>query len=246
MIEETVNQICPLRILRSICRINLSLGVLQKLKSHSFNGLSTLPQLDLSNQQISSLPAHTFTGLRNLMSLNLSGNPIKSIHPHAFAGLTQLVTLDLSNTTISWDQSDYPAEAFFLLTFLTNFYTSDARYCCSIGSQVDNCHPKVDYFSSCADLMSNILLRSVLWIMGIISLLANSMVIYWRFPDCMRSRVHAFLIINLAFGDLVMGVYLLLIAGADVHYRGSYVYHLYEWKRSSVCSAAGFLSTVSR
>ena len=58
-------------------------------------------------------------------------------------------------------------------------------------------------------------------------------------------QVHSFLISNLAISDLMIGIYLLIIAGADFHYRGVYIVYDQRWRRSELCQAAGFLSTFS-
>ena len=50
---------------------------------------------------------------------------------------------------------------------------------------------------------------------------------------------------NLAIGDFLMGVYLLIIAAADMHYRGSYILYDVLWRTGAVCKFAGFLSTYS-
>lgn len=42
-----------------------------------------------------------------------------------------------------------------------------------------------------------------------------------------------------------MGVYLLLIAAVDLHFRGVYMVHDATWRRSTLCRLAGFLSTCS-
>ena len=70
-----------------------------------------------------------------------------------------------------------------------------------------------------------------------------------RFPASSRfisiQQVHSFLIMNLALGDLLMGVYLLIIAGVDASYRGHYIIYDLVWRHSSLCKFAGFLSTFS-
>ena len=58
-------------------------------------------------------------------------------------------------------------------------------------------------------------------------------------------QVHSFLITNLAFGDLFMGVYLIVIAGVDLRYRGVYIIHDRFWRQSALCKFAGFISTFS-
>lgn len=50
---------------------------------------------------------------------------------------------------------------------------------------------------------------------------------------------------NLALGDLMMGVYLLIIAGVDIAYRGEYRVYEQKWRSSILCQAAGFFSTFS-
>ena len=42
-----------------------------------------------------------------------------------------------------------------------------------------------------------------------------------------------------------MGIYLLLMAAVDMHYRGDYARHDAAWKLSGLCTVAGFLSTFS-
>ena len=58
-------------------------------------------------------------------------------------------------------------------------------------------------------------------------------------------QVHSFLITNMAIGDLLMGVYLLIVAVVDARYRGVYIVHDVAWRRSNLCRLAGFLSTFS-
>ena len=62
---------------------------------------------------------------------------------------------------------------------------------------------------------------------------------------CFRTQVHSFLITNLAVGDMLMGIYLLIIAGVDAYYRGDYIVHDKTWRNSGLCKFAGFLSTFS-
>lgn len=57
--------------------------------------------------------------------------------------------------------------------------------------------------------------------------------------------MHSFLIVNLGLGDLLMGVYLLIVAAVDVQYRGVYSAYELVWKNSFLCQFAGFISTFS-
>lgn len=51
-----------------------------------------------------------------------------------------------------------------------------------------------------------------------------------------------FLISNLAFADLCMGLYLLLIASIDVHSIGEYFNFAFDWQYGIGCKTAGFLT----
>ena len=58
-------------------------------------------------------------------------------------------------------------------------------------------------------------------------------------------QVHSYLLANLAISDFLMGIYLTIIAAVDIHFRGNYAVHDIVWRRSGLCSLAGFLSATS-
>ena len=89
-----------------------------------------------------------------------------------------------------------------------------------------------------------------MWILGLSALLGNAFVIFWRaVPQEHRSKkavsVQSILVMNLAIADGLMGVYMLIIASADMYYRDIYIIYAEDWKSSIVCKMAGFLSVLS-
>lgn len=114
-----------------------------------------------------------------------------------------------------------------------------------MATHIETCLPKPDEFSSCEDLLSNIVLRICIWILGTVSITGNCVVLFCRTQNRLRNNVNSFLIANLALGDMLMGIYLLLIGIIDYRYRGVYFIHDSDWRRSSLCQFAGFLSTLS-
>ena len=116
---------------------------------------------------------------------------------------------------------------------------------------VTECLPESDQFSSCADLMRNPTLRAFIWILGISALFGNAFVLYERLRPNEHSRVRDMarvqncMVGNLAIADGLMGVYMLIIASADVAYRNQYAYYAEEWQTSVVCKIAGILSVIS-
>lgn len=60
-----------------------------------------------------------------------------------------------------------------------------------------------------------------------------------------RNRVQSFLLTNLAVADLLMGVYLIIIAVHDAKWTGNYFRHDIEWRSGIGCNITGALSMLS-
>jgi len=93
--------------------------------------------------------------------------------------------------------------------------------------------------------MKNNTLQICIWILGIIAFFGNLLVIIWRLIDKEENRIHTFLLINLAFADLLMGVYMLTIAIMDLRWQGEYFKHDIEWRSGLGCQITGALSMIS-
>ena len=120
-------------------------------------------------------------------------------------------------------------------------------HCCYASAAVPGvrCDSPGNEFSSCDDLMKSGGLRACLWILGTLAFLGNISVILWRTTLGRDNRVHSFLLTNLAFSDLFMGIYLLIIAIKDAQWQGEYFKHDIDWRESFVCQLAGVLSMLS-
>ncbi|XP_071795642.1 G-protein coupled receptor GRL101-like [Asterias amurensis] len=136
-------------------------------------------------------------------------------------------------------------------------YVDDYRLCCKFDEEVPS--KEFDYskctttelqppLNICGSLMRNDPLRASLWILGLSALIGNLVVIIWR---CRRGKelgeneTHSFLVLNLAISDLMMGVYMLIIAIADIFLGKSYSNNAKEWRSSEVCKIAGVVSVMS-
>ena len=52
-------------------------------------------------------------------------------------------------------------------------------------------------------------------------------------------------VLNLSLSDLLMGLFLFIIAIADLEYRNVYGFNDSKWRSSVTCTVAGLLATVS-
>lgn len=77
------------------------------------------------------------------------------------------------------------------------------------------------------------------WVMAVLACAGNTLVLLGRLVAREPNPVHSLYIKTLALADLLMGVYLIIIAVADWHYRDIYIKHDFQWRHSSVCNACG-------
>ena len=114
-----------------------------------------------------------------------------------------------------------------------------------------DCKPKPDAFNPCEDVLGFAWLRIMAWIVVIIAVAGNIVVIIVSLCTlCTKYRltglsVSKFLICNLAFADLTLGLYLLILAAYDLSSMGQYFTGAIIWQYNGGCSVVGFLATFS-
>ena len=101
--------------------------------------------------------------------------------------------------------------------------------------------------ASCEFLIEDPVLRVLLWVMAILATGGNISVLIYRLVWDRKSfkKSHGIYPLHLAVSDLLMGVYLFIIADAESTFRGEYVLYDDQWRWGPLCHLAGFLSTIS-
>ena len=213
------------------------------IESSAFRGLDSIKKLEIRYAHIGHISEDAFDNLI-LETLELSRNIIDHFEDSAFNGLT-VDSLVMTDTDIRVFQQEMFTGVVIANSLITDAYV----FCCirPVGLPEENCYPHKDEFSSCADLMRNDVLRVLLWLIGIFSLLGNGASLIYRFIfDRKRLKLgYGVFVLNLAVADFLMGIYLIIIASADVAYRGIYIYNDRAWRNSAWCKMAGMLSTMS-
>ena len=116
-----------------------------------------------------------------------------------------------------------------------------------------SCSPELDDFNPCEDLLGDEALVVISFIVAVLAVLGNTAVVvtllfvaFDRSPTEQRQlTVPKFLILNLAFGDLCMGIYILTLSIVGAKSKGSYYQIGVEWQTMGGCDAVGFLSIFS-
>ncbi|CAB1339867.1 unnamed protein product [Coregonus sp. 'balchen'] len=120
----------------------------------------------------------------------------------------------------------------------------DSRYdyvVCEEGEEV-TCAPAPDEFNPCEDIMGFSFLRVSVWFVSLLAVVGNMVVLLVLLTSHYKLSVSRFLMCHLAFADLCMGIYLLLIASVDLHTRAEYYNHAIDWQTGPGCRLAGFFT----
>ncbi|KAL3865934.1 hypothetical protein ACJMK2_043279 [Sinanodonta woodiana] len=219
---------------------------LTTIERGAFRDLENILEINLTYLHISFLGSETFEGLHKLKKIDLRFNKIYHVENHAFYGLDKLESLLISYNEIKI----FDNEIFGGLTSLRHLETDEYELCCLKPSTVDeaNCHLSQTFeFYSCEDLVRNVSLRVLLWIIGFLSLVANlASFIYRKWKLGLQLKIgYGMFVTNLIVADTLMGIHLLIIAVADTYYLGTSASGNKCGQSSEYCRAAGVVSTLS-
>lgn len=231
------NALTNLQFLRTL---SLSGNKLQSIEREIFRNNTRLELLSLSDNKISSLNEKSFGKIPSLKTLELKTNRISSIESSTFNGLTSLKTLDLRQNPFT----ELSQSVFENVTSLQYIYFEEFQLCSS-APKVLICKPRGDGISSIEHLLDKVILRFSVWTMASVACIGNFFVLMSRVLLKEPNEIHSFFIKNLSLADLLMSVYLVIIATQDIIFRGKYMLYQPQWKKSWLCRFCGFLSTLS-
>ncbi|CAH1776306.1 unnamed protein product [Owenia fusiformis] len=214
----------------------------ETISNGQFDGLNKLRYVAFIETGISRLKPAIFSGLDSLATLMIQSCNIDTIEQETFTPLKNIEKIMIYQDTLP----KYPVSLFQGLEKLTEVESDHMEFCCIVPTTVKTCSPQPDHLSSCGDLVKNNILRVFLWTFGICILLANSAVIILRFCEgTSKHGVNEILIMNLSLSDMIIGVYIIIIASMDLKYRGIYYQYQSVWRKSGLCMASGFIASLS-
>ncbi|XP_030196871.1 follicle-stimulating hormone receptor [Gadus morhua] len=209
---------------------------LTTIHPNAFSGSAGLTLLDVSNTAVRSLPESILEGLETLGAEN--ARQLRTLPPLfgrlRHANLTYhwhcCAFLD-SNSKSKWDSICSQPEAH--LPIYWKFYQAHCT---------KSCNPQPDALNPCTDIMETSPLRVLIWVISLLALLGNATVLLVLLASRAKLTVPRFLMCHLAFADLCMGVYLVVIAMGDMVTRGQYFNHAIAWQMDYGCNIAGFFT----
>ena len=108
-----------------------------------------------------------------------------------------------------------------------------------------NCTPENDVFNPCGDLLGSYALRICSWFVLVFAILGNSFKLFVLLLSKRKISIAKILMCNLAFANLCMGIFLLMIASADLYSLNEYQNFAIQWQYRNGCKVAGFMSVFS-
>ncbi|PNJ79916.1 FSHR isoform 3 [Pongo abelii] len=244
---------------------------LEELPNDVFHGASGPVILDISRTRIHSLPSYGLENLKKLRArstYNLKKLPsLEKLvalmeasltypsHCCAFANWRRQISElhPICNKSILRQEVDYMTQArgqraslaednesSYSRGFDMTYTEFDYDLCNEV---VDvTCSPKPDAFNPCEDIMGYNILRVLIWFISILAITGNIIVLVILTTSQYKLTVPRFLMCNLAFADLCIGIYLLLIASVDIHTKSQYHNYAIDWQTGAGCDAAGFFT----
>jgi hypothetical protein len=190
--------------------------LISTIEPNAFYGLG-LKHLSVTHTMLQVVSRRNFNGF-NATKLDLSYNTIETIEDFAFEGL-HVEELDITFNPIK----NFGKAMFTGVTGLQKLKTPMYKFCCMrpIYLEENKCFPHQDEFSSCGDLMRRTSLQFLLWIIAVLAIVGNILSVVFRmvFDKKRLKMVYGIFVTNLAFSDMLMGFYMLIIAIADRLYH---------------------------
>ena len=253
--------------LTSLRNLQLGTNEIKFLDDNIFKPLPNLERLHIGGNKLSSIPRLLFNNLFKLKFLKLNSNKLTEIDTNIFISLANLEYLDMSANMLKTipNLSKLTQLTHFLayqnpiitvnMDFLsslsknTNVFVSQHEICqCYIPKVVVNCSADEDRspYLTCDRLLSDRILVVAMWLIGLNAIVGNMFVLIWKQKHMSYdNRVQSVLLSNLALSDFLMGVYMILIASADIFFGESFPLHSNYWRAGVTCKIAGTLSVLS-
>ena len=219
----------------------ISKNKISHLEDGTFSNLFLLERLSVSFNRLTFLPFNIFQNLHRLVELDLSGNRFQTIPQ--ISHMTLLNKIDLFGNPLA----KVTKNMFSRVGSTVSIFVNQPEICICYLNGSDTCFNtiKPSPYLTCKHLLSLIALSVFTWIIGCSAIFGNAFVVWWKRKQKAENKVQSLLLSNLAMSDLLMGIYMVIIASADVYYGEYFPMNAEHWRSSVLCRIAGTLAITS-
>ncbi|XP_072048139.1 uncharacterized protein [Amphiura filiformis] len=224
--------------------LRISYNNISNLEPGIFENLTETQKIFAAGNQITQLDNGVFRGLSRLQQLVLSNNTMQSLEPGIFDDLKDLRYLELRGNSLK--RLDH--NIWQNLTNLEYLGVDEDWMCCLVSNVSCDAGDSAvrPIFFTCGRLLQNPTMRVFIWLQGVGSVFGNAFVLAMRWKKRRGENwVQSSLITCLSAADLMMGIYLILIAMADSYLGDDFFSIAHIWRESYFCSVAGLLAILS-
>ena len=226
-------------------------------------GFLSVKILYLNHQGLNIIPAH-FINAQNMTYFNLSHNEILTVKRNAFALTQHVKILSVAYNKLQTLFSHFTSDLKFLSHLFLNgnqlmnippdvfqqnvglvMVRLDWYMVCCVVIEVKDCEPQNQFVSSCIHLIASVVHKTFIILQGYLVIISNVGALVIQFALVHSNITEKYLIICLTIADLIMGVYLLAIAHADLIYSGTFHNIISEWNNGIACVLFGLINFIS-
>ena len=206
-----------------------------------FDNNTQLKLLRLNENRFHKFDGDLFRNLKNLTFFDITANRFKDIPKTQV--LFYLKTFGVAQNPLT----DVDRNSFSNLTNKTRLLVSQHEVCQCYASRDLECiaEDNMSPYLTCKRLLSDRVLVGFIWIIGLNALIGNLFVLIWKQKHSETNSVQSILLSNLAVADFLMGIYMVIIASADVYFGDHFPMQSEKWRSGTVCRIAGTLAILS-
>ena len=254
------------RDLKNMISLHLSRCQITTLEGYLFRYLTKLELLSMQRNEITTLRSGAFRGLKRLLLLRIYSNRLKHIEFGVFKDTPKLIFIDISSNELTKlpnmhlllylsflnlkqnPLTEMTKESLSVFVGNTYIYVSQQEICECFVPATLNCSAAEERspYLTCDRLLSNRGLAVVMWTIGINALLGNLFVLVFKHKLSTRViKVQDRFLSNLALSDLLMGIYMIILASADIYFGKYFPMLADQWRSGITCRVTGAIAIIS-
>ena len=216
---------------------DLSQNIINLLSKKCVFNFPNLTQFSVAQNRLKKIYCHAFSDSNKFAILNISTNLLTYLDKCTFAGIRSIRTLDLRrNLILTLHQNSLNR------LHISVIMTSNHVVCC-LSHEHLGCNITVPWSFSCKFLLTDISMKIVIWVNGLIGSLGNLMSFVTNIYHLKSQRGAAFstLACAVSIPDFSYSLSLLLLGIFDIYIGPRYAIMDYFWRRSFGCYTIAFL-----
>ena len=225
--------------------LDVSFNRISVILHFTFSNLTKLKYLDLKDNDIYHIESNSFYNISNAFLLNLANNKLKMFSMKFFHTIFKLISLVLYNNPL------YQVDNMLLDGILINMLLTNNHLICCMKQFKTVCNPHVSWQTSCSPLLLNRVAQSLVILMFLLIIYCNTCSLGSHFQEVYRnyflvnrqekrkmSIPYQITVCFIDAGNLMYGIYLILLWFADVYYGKDFFIKKVNSEQTFVCFLA--------